>query len=232
MGNTNTQHNQPTSMMFVPQRSFACYTRLRACRPMYTAWEPTTCSPSSCCSPSLLLLMIVLAFPCLVKMIFGLLATGVLIAFGALAFGLLINCVSSFIGDWCPCSPGTDSKTACEKRAMRVPSMDHTSVTVTADSSALKIAVSAPGVATQDLDVKLQPGECSVLTIKGESTKAGIRRSVHRSIVLPKNVDVDAACAVHADGLLTITLPRKVVPPMQIKIKPAQPPASTPARWC
>merc|ERR1712023_405311 len=48
-------------------------------------------------------------------------------------------------------------------------------------------------------------------------------------IMLPKEVNIDEVSATHADGVLTLTLPKKVTPAKQIKIEKAVPKV-TPAR--
>jgi len=109
------------------------------------------------------------------------------------------------------------------------PPPDHSSVSMTVNAEAYLVNVSAPGVATTDLDVKMQAGEPPELTVKGATKSRG---AVDRTIFLPTDAAVDAATAAHADGLLTITVPRKQGPPPKtIHIAPAAatPSAATPA---
>merc|ERR1719164_159498 len=104
------------------------------------------------------------------------------------------------------------------------PPPDHSSVSVAVDGKQYTVNVSAPGVATADLDVQMQDGEPPALTVKGATASRGV---VNRTIYMPNDAAVDGATAAHADGLLTITVPKKQGPPPKtIRIAPA---AATPS---
>merc|ERR1719267_297920 len=69
---------------------------------------------------------------------------------------------------------------------------------------AYQVTVVAAGVAASDLDVRVDD---RMLTVRGESEKTGAR--VARRYVLPRDADAPATTAVHIDGVLTLTVPKK-----------------------
>jgi len=208
---------------FVQPQPFACYTHCYS--------KPNVCrEPSACCPfPFLLFLPFLFAFPCFIciatKLFFFLLPV--------LFFALVCSTAGDVLSAVVPSAPEKpcDKKSCpkpCDKKSC--PRTDHSTVSVTSDETTLTIAVSAPGVATKDLDVQLQAGEPPSLTIKGESTIAGTSRGVERTILLPKDVDVDKMSAQHADGLLTVKVPKKLTPaPKPIKIVKAPAPDTDPS---
>lgn len=197
---------------FVRPQPFACYSK------------PNVCRESSACCPFPFLLLVPFLFPCFIciatKLFFFLLPV--------LFFALVCSAAGDVLSAVIPSAPEKAcDKKPCDKKSC--PPADHSTVSVTSDETTLTIAISAPGVATKDLDVQLQAGEPPSLTIKGESTVAGTSRGVERTILLPKDVDVDQMSAQHADGLLTVKVPKKLTPaPKPIKIVKAPAPDTHP----
>jgi len=68
------------------------------------------------------------------------------------------------------------------------------------------LELAAPGVAPSDLAVEAVDGR---LTIKGETKTAAHTHFCNVTIALPEDADADAASASSADGLITISLPKK-----------------------
>lgn len=78
----------------------------------------------------------------------------------------------------------------------------------TESDHAYTITIAAPGVATKDLNVSI---EDSVLKVIGETKTAAHTHFVNWSSRLSQKMtfDMDASHAIHADGLLVVTLPKK-----------------------
>ena len=88
---------------------------------------------------------------------------------------------------------------------------------VTETEGELHVTVELPGVSEEDVEVSLEE---DVLTIKGEKKTSrdeeneGVRHvetmsgSFQRSLRLSREIDVDAVKARHADGVLTVILPK------------------------
>merc|ERR1719399_31582 len=86
---------------------------------------------------------------------------------------------------------------------------DLSSVSVDHESETITIDVGAPGVRQQDLAVTAL--DDNVLSVKGETKDAaGVVFKVERLIQLPANADMSSLRATHADGKLTIFVPRKI----------------------
>jgi len=98
------------------------------------------------------------------------------------------------------------------------------------DENSLKVKASLPGLNPDNVEISIQD---NVLTIKGE-TKAETEQKeegkyylherryggFHRAVRLPVEVNADAAEAVFANGVLTLTLPKaEEVKPKRITIK-------------
>jgi len=64
--------------------------------------------------------------------------------------------------------------------------------------------VVAPGFSAQDLEIN---AEGRMIVVQGESKRTGTRLA--RRLSLPRDADVTAATAVHVDGILTLTVPKK-----------------------
>jgi len=91
-------------------------------------------------------------------------------------------------------------------------------IDVTEDGSAFKVVCDVPGLKREDLDISLAQG---VLTIKGDkkAPKRGNKARVYReetwegkfqrTISLPSQVDPAKVAADLADGVLTVTLPKR-----------------------
>jgi len=83
--------------------------------------------------------------------------------------------------------------------------------------TAYVINVLAPGVRIDDFDVTAKD---ELLTIKGQTGS----RAVGQQIRLPRDADTDAATATHADGILTLTVPKRAAPvPRTIEVKIGSP---------
>ncbi len=102
-------------------------------------------------------------------------------------------------------------------------------IDVSEDENGLTLAVEAPGVAREDLNVRVEDG---VLIIHGEKKQAltpedacacRVERrygQFTRSVRLPEHMDVGAIEAAYADGVLTLSIPKtEVARPHTIKIK-------------
>jgi len=70
------------------------------------------------------------------------------------------------------------------------------------------LSVSAPGVAAHDLEIEAVDER---LSIKGETVTATHTHFLNYTVALPADADADSASAISADGLLVVTLPKKVV---------------------
>lgn len=110
-------------------------------------------------------------------------------------------------------SPATPTKKAAPVRqAWFTPAVD-----VYADASAFTIEVELPGVRKEDVSVTVEDDR---LTISGERKvePAGARQQYRRerpygrferTFQLPKDAQPEAISASHADGVLTITVPKR-----------------------
>jgi len=67
------------------------------------------------------------------------------------------------------------------------------------------MTIVAPGFSAQDLEIN---AEGRMIVVKGESKRTGARLA--RRLSLPRDADVTAATAVHVDGILTLTVPKKL----------------------
>ncbi len=97
------------------------------------------------------------------------------------------------------------------------------------DNDNIVASVELPGMKKGDIDVSLHDG---VLSISGERNHAdkregeGVYRSertygrFHRTVSLPKPVQVEAIQATYKDGVLTITMPKtEEAKPRRIEVK-------------
>jgi HSP20 family protein len=102
-------------------------------------------------------------------------------------------------------------------------------IDISEDENGLALAVELPGIAREDLDVRIEDG---VLIIHGEKKQTPTpddacacrveRRygQFTRSVRLPEHMDVEAIEAAYADGVLTLSIPKtEVSKPRTIKIK-------------
>jgi len=69
-------------------------------------------------------------------------------------------------------------------------------------------AVEAPGVKMTDVTIESHADPCRV-TVKGETVTNSHTHFVNYSVRLPDDADVEAATAEHADGLITVSVPKK-----------------------
>jgi len=73
--------------------------------------------------------------------------------------------------------------------------------------STYTLTLPAPGLSASDVEVVANADE-GVLTVKGETKRTGA--SVGKIVRLPRDAEITAATAAHIDGLLTITVPKKM----------------------
>jgi HSP20 family protein len=82
---------------------------------------------------------------------------------------------------------------------------------------AFRITAELPGMAPEDVEIKLGDGTLSIRGEKSEEKKEekedyllSERRygAFHRSVALPPGVDADAVAAEVSNGILTVTLPK------------------------
>lgn len=78
--------------------------------------------------------------------------------------------------------------------------------TVEATGEHVQFTLTAPGILSEDLDVRVEDETLHIRVQAGH----GEKHAIDRSFLLPRNVDASGASAVHEDGVLTITLPKKV----------------------
>jgi HSP20 family protein len=107
----------------------------------------------------------------------------------------------------------------------------HPAVDVTEDQEKIVLAADLPGLGEKDVDIQV---ERDTLTIRGErkvERKTGEKDHYYRyervagtfvrSFALPTTVDVEKISATMKDGVLTLTLPKRVeAQPRQIRVKP------------
>jgi len=75
--------------------------------------------------------------------------------------------------------------------------------------------VTAPGISPSDLSVEVHENR---LSIKGETCTASHTHFVNFSVSLPEDANADATSATSADGILSVTLPKKVTPEARITV--------------
>ena len=112
--------------------------------------------------------------------------------------------------------------------ALAAPAMD-----ITEDASAYKMTAELPGLTEKDVEVAVQG---DMLTVKGEKKRESERKEQNvylaersygafsRSFTLPEGVDAGAIGASFANGVLTLTLPKKPeakAETKKIEVKPA-----------
>lgn len=95
-----------------------------------------------------------------------------------------------------------------------------------ATSDDVIVRIAAPGVRPSDLTVSVVDG---TLTVKGETTVHGETFRVERSLHAPRGVQLEKATCAAADGIVTLTIPRKLARSIPINatpihvVQPAQP---------
>ena len=72
------------------------------------------------------------------------------------------------------------------------------------DKATYKLTLEAPGVAASDLAIVAKDG---VLSISGTAKRTGAKFA--KTYRLPRDADATWASAVHVDGLLTISVPKR-----------------------
>jgi len=84
------------------------------------------------------------------------------------------------------------------------------------DDDTYEVCVRAPGVDPRHINIESSNGR---LRVRGETETAAHTHFVDYTVALPDDADADAASASAADGLITVTLPKKPVePPMRIEV--------------
>merc|ERR1712070_767156 len=85
---------------------------------------------------------------------------------------------------------------------------DLSSMRVEKGKAEVTLIVSAPGVATEDLEVLTLS---NTIHVKGSSTANGEVWSVNQqiSVAAHSDIDIESACATHANGVVTIRMKRK-----------------------
>jgi len=68
------------------------------------------------------------------------------------------------------------------------------------------VSISAPGVAPHDLEVEVMDGR---LSVRGSTSTAAHTHFVNYTVALPADADPEEAAAEGADGIITITVPKK-----------------------
>merc|ERR1719152_913220 len=87
-----------------------------------------------------------------------------------------------------------------------------------------KLTLVAAGLSPADLSIRVERGH--VLKVTGETQRTGAR--VARTFRLPRDADEAAAHAAHVDGILTLTVPKKISPEAKrIAINTTEPRAIT-----
>merc|ERR1719152_92357 len=93
--------------------------------------------------------------------------------------------------------------------------------------TAYELHVSVPGMKPKDFNVSLE-GE--TLTVEGETLTDRRHLKFQRRLTLPRDADAlsEAVGATHADGILTISIPKSTLPEPRKLTVVAAPPAALP----
>ena len=83
------------------------------------------------------------------------------------------------------------------------------------DGSNYLATLTAPGVRTEDLNVRV---EGQTLRIEGETKTANQHMRIARSLWFPADANVQSLIASHADGVLTVTVPKQSPTPVQLQL--------------
>lgn len=87
----------------------------------------------------------------------------------------------------------------------------------TAEDGSFVSKVHLPGMSEKDIKVELKDGAVSVIAEKKTETT---HTSVKKYFTVPKNCDTENLKAELKDGVLTISLPTKALPPSEVKTIP------------
>jgi HSP20 family protein len=101
------------------------------------------------------------------------------------------------------------------------------STDVLAHKTGYQIQLEVPGVTRDDISIDVEKGSLNVTAVKKLVEQEGFKRvhaerefgSVTRSFRLPPSVQLDKLEAVLSDGVLTVSLPKKEEPKVEIKVK-------------
>jgi len=76
------------------------------------------------------------------------------------------------------------------------------------------VTITAPGVAAVDIECEAEEvgGGRTRLSVRGKTVTATTTHFMEQAVVLPPDADVEKTQAESADGLLTLTVPRKAAP--------------------
>ncbi len=80
-------------------------------------------------------------------------------------------------------------------------------VDVFESQEAIVLSVDVPGVAKDDVTLRLEKNDLSIQAMRRESLHGPIE--YRRTFTIPQDIDGDAIAAELAKGVLTLTLPRK-----------------------
>lgn len=98
---------------------------------------------------------------------------------------------------------------------------------ILATAAGYQIQVELPGVKKEDISIELDKGSLKVTAIRKAVEPEGTKR-VHaerefgeltRAFRLPESAQLDRLEAVLADGVLTVSIPKKEIPKIEIKIQ-------------
>jgi HSP20 family molecular chaperone IbpA len=90
-----------------------------------------------------------------------------------------------------------------------------------------QIQLELPGVKRDDITIDVEKGSLNVTAVKKLVEQEGFKRvhaerefgSVTRSFKLPPSVQLDKLEAILSEGVLTVSLPKKEEPKIEVKVK-------------
>jgi len=214
--------------------------------------------PSSCDSSSgFWLLMLALLFPFPFIGLFSLAVTLVCAAVKILFFGVMVSCAAKFMKRalatsgcrepsssstlTCPlacffsCVKPSSCAKPCPKPSADKQTQSSNAETETKDD-AYSFTVDVPGIGQDDLTVTAHPwsartAELPRITVAGQGACTGAK--VDRTLVLPRDADVENVSVAYAHGQLRLSVPRAKKQSVRIVLKSAAaapvPPPSPPA---
>jgi len=91
------------------------------------------------------------------------------------------------------------------------------------DDKDIHLVIAAPGIKPADLKVTLLE---NTISIKGETQRGDSTFNIDKTIVPPRLADMDTAECTHADGIVTITMQRKIskrIPVRVVRVNEGEP---------
>lgn len=90
-----------------------------------------------------------------------------------------------------------------------------------------RIELELPGVKKDNITIDCEKGVLNVTAVKNAPKEEGIKRvhrerefgTLSRAFELPTNVEIDKMEAILNDGVLTLTIPKKESPKIEVKIQ-------------